>query len=130
MQGAAQQKPPLVVMAHGLAGQKDMGLEPFAEAFVNHGLAVLLFDYRCFGGSDGEPRNWVGPRRHLQDWEAALAYARVGPYPVTLSLNPGCELAFRPGGWEAAPMPCCPTRSTKRRNVGRGAGRLLHVQSS
>ena len=113
VQGAAQQqKPPLVVMAHGLAGQKDMGLEPFAEAFVNHGLAVLLFDYRCFGGSDGEPRNWVGPRRHLQDWEAALAYARVRhktlekPYRNTLSEPwvPSRKLALRrgSGGWVAA----------------------------
>ena len=66
-----------MVMAHGLAGQKDMGLEPFAEAFAARGLGVLMFDYRCFGGSDGEPRNWVSPKRHLQDWDAALGYVRV-----------------------------------------------------
>jgi alpha/beta superfamily hydrolase len=65
------------VGAHGIAGQKDMGLQPFAEAFAGAGLAVLLFDYRCFGGSDGEPRNWVSPFRHLQDWSAALDYVRV-----------------------------------------------------
>ena len=70
-------RPPVVVMAHGIAGQKDMGLQPFAEAFARAGLAVLLFDYRCFGGSDGEPRNWVSPARHLQDWTAALEYVRV-----------------------------------------------------
>ena len=71
-------RPPIVVGAHGIAGQKDMGLQPFAEAFAGAGLAVLLFDYRCFGGSDGEPRNWVSPARHLQDWSAALDYVRVG----------------------------------------------------
>ena len=68
-----------MVAAHGIAGQKDMGLEPFAETFASKGLAVLLFDYRNFGGSEGEPRNWVSPKRHLQDWDAALDYVRVRP---------------------------------------------------
>lgn len=72
-----KQRPPVVVAAHGIAGQKDMGLEPFAELFASKGLAVLLFDYRNFGGSEGEPRNWVSPKRHLQDWDAALDYVRV-----------------------------------------------------
>ncbi len=74
-----KQRPPVVVAAHGIAGQKDMGLEPFAETFASKGMAVLLFDYRNFGGSEGEPRNWVSPRRHLQDWDAALDYVRVRP---------------------------------------------------
>ncbi|CAL8463633.1 g3167 [Coccomyxa elongata] len=69
-------RPPIVVLAHGIAGQKDMGLHPFAEVFAQRGLAVLTFDYRNFGGSDGEPRNWVSPKRHLEDWEAALDYVR------------------------------------------------------
>ena len=38
--------PPLVLMAHGIGGQKDMGLHPFAEAFVGRGLAALVIDYR------------------------------------------------------------------------------------
>ena len=67
----------MIVMAHGFAGQKDMGLAPKAEAFARAGLAVLVFDYRCFGGSDGEPRNWISPARHLQDYTAALEYVRV-----------------------------------------------------
>ena len=83
MQGL-QQRPPIVVAAHGIAGQKDMGLEPFAETFASKGLAVLLFDYRNFGGSEGEPRNWVSPKRHLQDWDAALDYVRVREIPVLL----------------------------------------------
>ena len=70
-------QPPIIVGAHGIAGQKDMGLEPFAEFFATKGMAVLLFDYRNFGGSEGEPRNWVSPNRHLQDWAAALDYIRA-----------------------------------------------------
>ena len=38
---------------------------------------MLVFDYRTFGGSDGEPRHWVSPRRHVEDWRAALAFVKV-----------------------------------------------------
>ncbi|HOS97370.1 MAG TPA: alpha/beta fold hydrolase [Deltaproteobacteria bacterium] len=69
-------KPPVVVMAHGFAGQRDFGLEPYAERFAEQGMAVLLFDYRNFGGSEGEPRNLVHPWRHLEDWRAAVSHAR------------------------------------------------------
>jgi len=69
-------EPPIVIMAHGIAAQRDFGLEPFADRFVANGLAVLLFDYRNFGDSDGEPRNLVSPSRHVQDWQAAISYAR------------------------------------------------------
>src|SRR5690606_2011772 len=67
---------PVVIMAPGLGGTKDGFLEPFAWSFVAHGIAALVFDYRCFGGSDGEPRHWVDPVRHRRDYEAALAFVR------------------------------------------------------
>ncbi len=72
-------RPPVVVMAHGFAGQKDFGLEPYAEHFADRGMAVLLFDYRNFGGSQGEPRNLVNPWRHLADWKAAISHTRYLP---------------------------------------------------
>jgi len=57
-----------------MGAQKDMGLHQYASAFVTGGLAVLVFDYRTFGGSEGEPRQWVSPSRHVQDWQAAVQY--------------------------------------------------------
>ncbi len=69
-------RPPVVIMAHGFGAERTFGLEPFAERFAAAGLAAFLFDYRCFGDSEGEPRNWISPRRHLQDWEAALAHVK------------------------------------------------------
>jgi pimeloyl-ACP methyl ester carboxylesterase len=63
-------------MAHGFGAERTFGLEPFAERFAQAGLAAFLFDYRCFGDSEGEPRNWISPRRHLQDWEAALEHVK------------------------------------------------------
>jgi dienelactone hydrolase len=71
------EKPPVVVMAHGFAGQKDFGLQPYAEYFAAQGMAVYLFDYRNFGGSEGVPRNLVNPWRHLTDWKAALSHVRT-----------------------------------------------------
>ncbi len=67
---------PCVVMAHGLGGTRAAGLEPFAKRFAEAGLAVLVFDYRGFGKSDGTPRQVVDVRMQLQDWAAAIAHAR------------------------------------------------------
>jgi pimeloyl-ACP methyl ester carboxylesterase len=63
-------------MAHGFGATKDSGLLPFAEAFADAGLDVLLFDYRCFGESTGEPRQLAWPPRHRQDYRAAVDLAR------------------------------------------------------
>ena len=51
----------------------------FAEQFLALGLAAFVFDYRSFGDSDGEPRHRISPRRHLQDWKAALLHVRSLP---------------------------------------------------
>ncbi|KAI8464057.1 MAG: Alpha/Beta hydrolase protein [Monoraphidium minutum] len=69
---------PIVVMANGLGGQKDQGLENFAEPLVLGGAAVFLFDYRTFGGSEGVPRNWISGFRQLDDWDSALNFVQ-GP---------------------------------------------------
>jgi fermentation-respiration switch protein FrsA (DUF1100 family) len=66
----------VVVMAHGFAGTRRMRLPAYAERFAERGLGVLLFDYRTFGDSDGEPRNHVDPFRHVTDWRAAVSHAR------------------------------------------------------
>ncbi len=66
---------PVVVMAHGLAGTKDSGLEPFATALANAGLDVLAFDYRGFGSSSGAPRQTVSMAGQLEDYRAAMAAA-------------------------------------------------------
>jgi pimeloyl-ACP methyl ester carboxylesterase len=71
--------PPVIVMAHGFGAIRAAGLMPFAKRFVAAGYAVYLFDYRGFGDSDGEPRQWISPRRHLRDWKAAIAHVRSLP---------------------------------------------------
>ena len=68
--------PPVIVMAHGFAGVRAM-LVPHALRFVEAGYAVFLFDYRNFGDSEGHPRHWVDPGRHLQDWDAAIRHVKT-----------------------------------------------------
>ncbi len=73
----SEEKPPVVIMAHGFAAERTFGLEAFAERFAFRGIASFVFDYRNFGDSAGEPRNLVSPKRHLEDWEAAVRYVRL-----------------------------------------------------
>ncbi|HEV2061754.1 MAG TPA: alpha/beta fold hydrolase, partial [Solirubrobacteraceae bacterium] len=67
---------PCVVMAHGFAGTRRDSLAPYAERFAEAGVAALLFDYRHFGESDGSPRQLLDVRRQIDDYEAAIAFAR------------------------------------------------------
>jgi len=69
---------PIVVMAHGLSGTRRDRLGPFAERFASAGFAALVFDHRGFGDSDGEA-DLFHPRRQLEDWRAAIAFARSLP---------------------------------------------------
>jgi len=68
---------PVVVVAHGFGGERGWRLPAFAHRFVDRGFAVLVFDYRGFGGSGGEPRQVVDPTSQLEDWASALAYVRT-----------------------------------------------------
>jgi fermentation-respiration switch protein FrsA (DUF1100 family) len=68
---------PCVVLAHGFSAVRDQRLDAYAERFVQAGLTALVFDYRYFGDSDGEPRQLLDIRRQLEDWRAAIACART-----------------------------------------------------
>jgi fermentation-respiration switch protein FrsA (DUF1100 family) len=70
-------RPPLVILGHGLGGTREDGLEPFARRFAQAGIAALVFTYRHFGDSGGQPRQLLDIGRQLGDWAAALAYART-----------------------------------------------------
>jgi fermentation-respiration switch protein FrsA (DUF1100 family) len=67
---------PLVVMAHGFSGTREQRLDAYAERFQAAGLGVLLFDYRHFGASPGEPRQLLDIKRQHADFHAAIDYAR------------------------------------------------------
>ena len=60
---------PCVVMPHGTTATMDFGLRRYAQRFADARLAVLMFDYRHFGLSEGEPRQLVDTRRQVADPE-------------------------------------------------------------
>ena len=70
---------PGIIMAPGLGGTREAGLDPYARRFAEAGYVVLLFDYRHCGASDGEPRQLLSIARQLADWAAAIAFARRHP---------------------------------------------------
>ena len=66
---------PVVILAHGFSGTMDR-LVPHAERFAAGGIAALVFDYRSFGESGGEPRQVVDLPSQHQDLRAAIAWVR------------------------------------------------------
>lgn len=76
---AEASRPPVIVMAHGLGAIKTLRLDGFAERFAAAGYACLVFDYRHFGDSEGQPRELLSIRRQRQDWRAAVTFARTLP---------------------------------------------------
>lgn len=69
---------PVIVMGHGMSGTRRDCLGAFAERFAAAGVAALVFDHRGFGDSDGEP-DLFDPARQLEDWRAAIGFARSLP---------------------------------------------------
>jgi poly(3-hydroxybutyrate) depolymerase len=56
------EKPAVVIMAHGFSASiTGMTADKFAETFYNTGFAVLLYDHKSLGESEGEPRHEINP---------------------------------------------------------------------
>lgn len=70
---AAPGELPGIAMAPGFAGTMDMGYADFARHFSRNGVAVLLFDYPCFGESEGSPRGEADPWVQVQAYRDALS---------------------------------------------------------
>ncbi|GAA3106746.1 pimeloyl-ACP methyl ester carboxylesterase [Kribbella aluminosa] len=68
-----------VVMTGGFGVPKEPGTDRFAERFAAAGFSVLAFDHRNLGESAGEPRQVARVRDQLDDWRAAIAYAKTLP---------------------------------------------------
>jgi pimeloyl-ACP methyl ester carboxylesterase len=66
-------------MAGGFGVTKEPGTELFAGRFNDAGFAVLAFDYRRLGESDGRPRQVARVRDQVADLRAALDYAATLP---------------------------------------------------
>lgn len=68
---------PGIVQGPGWLGLKDAKLYlPYHEALTAAGFAVLIFDYRGFGDSDGD-RGIISPRNQLEDLINAVTYLQA-----------------------------------------------------
>lgn len=65
-----------VIMAHGLAGEKQCGLPNFAEFYASLGYSVCVFDHRGFGQSTGPVKNLVDKNSQIQDWKTVIEYLK------------------------------------------------------
>ena len=73
---AASGRLPFIVQGPGWMGLADAKLyQPYHGAFTDAGFAVLIFDYRGFGASDGD-RGTLSPAWQVADWRNAISYMR------------------------------------------------------
>lgn len=68
--------PPVVILGHGFGAIREMRLDAFSEKFAQAGVAALSFTYRYFGDSGGTPRQLMSIERQLEDWDAAIRFAK------------------------------------------------------
>jgi dienelactone hydrolase len=73
------ERPPIVVLGHGLGASHEMRVDAFAERFAAAGIAALAFTHRNFGTSGGALRQVVSIKDQLEDWESALRYVKSHP---------------------------------------------------
>jgi pimeloyl-ACP methyl ester carboxylesterase len=74
---SAKGKTPLVIMAGGWCYTKEVVMPHYAKPFHDMGCASLIFDYRHFGESSGEPRQHINPWNQIEDYRNALSYAQT-----------------------------------------------------
>jgi uncharacterized protein len=91
---SAGEKRPAIVMAHGFSAVKEMLLDNFASKFADAGFVVLVFDYRFFGESEGEPRGRLLWPEQIQDYRDVITWvslrdevdpARIGVWGTSYS---------------------------------------------
>jgi hypothetical protein len=70
---------PGVVMCHGFGCTAAMDFPEHAARLAAEGYAVLRFDYRHWGSSEGEPRNVLVPMREVDDVRNALTFLEMQP---------------------------------------------------
>ena len=64
---------PVIVMAHGFSVLAAW-LDDYATDFAQAGFAVLLFDHRNFGDSDGEPRYGFDTLLQIRGYRDAISF--------------------------------------------------------
>ncbi|KIJ40186.1 hypothetical protein M422DRAFT_174124 [Sphaerobolus stellatus SS14] len=68
---------PVVIAGHGMNLTKDVGLTAFCDRWAEDaGWASVAFDYRGYGASGGEPRQYVSLRKQNEDYRSVIKWVR------------------------------------------------------
>ncbi len=70
---------PVAIMGGGWCYVKEIVLPHYAEAIVKAGIAVLMFDYRGLGESEGEPRQHIDAWGQVEDYKNAISFVMTQP---------------------------------------------------
>ena len=70
---------PVVIMTHGTSATITMVADRYAEILHDAGFAVLLYDHRNFGISDGEPRGEINPWVQARGYRDAIDFVSSLP---------------------------------------------------
>jgi uncharacterized protein len=74
------------VVVGPLTSVKEQAAGTYGQAMAERGYAALAFDYRCFGESDGQPRQFENPEANIEDIRnaatALLADERLAGQPL------------------------------------------------
>src|SRR4051794_2402683 len=76
---SADARVPAVAQGPGWLGLRDAKLyQPYHEGLLDAGIAVLVFDYRGFGDSEGDA-TYLDPMTQVEDWRNAITYLETRP---------------------------------------------------
>ncbi len=73
-------KYPAVITGGSLTSVKEQMAGTYAKKLAEQGLVALAFDYRNYGESEGQPRQYEDPNLKLKDLEAATSYLLSLPF--------------------------------------------------
>ncbi|RYC88043.1 hypothetical protein BFJ63_vAg9066 [Fusarium oxysporum f. sp. narcissi] len=73
------QKKPCIIMSSGWSGLRSHFLPEFAARFNKAGYGVLTYDNRCWGESEGLPREQVDPTLQTRDYFDVFNFAVTQP---------------------------------------------------
>lgn len=70
------EKRPGIVLCHGFTGLRELILPEYAKVFTDAGYASLTFDYRGFGGSEGQKWRLI-PLEQIDDIRNAITFLQA-----------------------------------------------------
>ena len=84
---------PAVLVGGSLTSVKEQMAGTYAQELAQRGFIALAFDYRNYGESEGQPRQYEDPQLKLEDLQAAVTFLGNQPYVSSISALGICTSA-------------------------------------